>query len=377
MSDLYLYDYDFNLLKVFPKHISVNISPNYNSYGTFEAHFAINTSNMLRLLKANEYLFFKYENVYYPVIGFKVYEDIAVYGRTLEWLLTKRTVNAQKFEGKTPEEIARSVVSDGAGDFIALGALKGLGEAQDYAIEQPMTVYDVVNDILSLNELGFRLTVNTSKRFVFSVYKGTDLSLIVSRSNKTAYDMSYAADKQDMAANCGWYEQIIEDMGSWNPKTNTPVLSDSKTDNAYKCYKIADEDYTRFGLECKDGDYLYSDTQDGKWKTAETRPDSVWVYIDNAAVTGARKWETILDRFDKRSEAERKLKSIVVSESVDTKTRRIEYGTDYSIGDTARVQYEYGDFSETVRQRIVGVDIYSDENEKGVRPRFENLKGEE
>lgn len=376
MRDLFLYDYDFNLLKIFPKAISINISPNYNSFGSFEAHFPINTDSIIELLKDNEYLLFKYKDKYYPIIGFMVDEDIAVYGRTLEWLLTKRTVDKQTFENKTPEEIARSIVLEGAGDFISLGTNTNLGEKQDYTIKQPMTVYDALEELLFLNNLGFKLTITSSNKFEFDVYKGKELSLIVSKSNKTAYDMTWTIDRQNMATNCGWYEQTIEDMDDWNPETNTPTLSDAVSDNAYKCYRITDATYTRFGLTCNEGDYLYSDTKDGKWKTSEERPSSVWVYIDNNSVAGAKKWETVLDRYDNLSEAERKLKSLIASEKLDTKTRRVEYEKDYLIGDTLRVQYEYGNFAKTIRQMVIGVDIYIDENEKGVRPRFETVEGE-
>lgn len=376
MRDLFLYDYDFKLLKVFNKPISINISPNYNSYGSFEAHFSMNTNGLLDLIRENKYLLFKYNNIYYPITGIMVGEDIAVYGKTLEWLLTKRTVKEQTFNG-TPEEIARSIVSEGAGDFVVLGELNDLGgEEQEYKVKQPMTVYDALEEILVPEKLGFRLFINSSKEFEFEVYKGTDLPLIVSKSNKTAYEMTYTVDRQDMVTKCGWYEQTIEDMGDWNPETNKPSLSNSVADNAYKCYRITDATATRFSLECKEGDYLYSDTEDGKWKTSEERPGSVWVYIDNTEISGAKKWETVLDRFDKRTEVERKLKGLTDTENVDTKTRRIEYGTDYSIGDTARIQYEYGDFEKTVRQRVVGVDIYIDENERGVRPRFEIVEGD-
>ena len=54
--------------------------------------------------------------------------------------------------------------------------------------------------------------------------------------------------------------------------------------------------------------------------------------------------------------------------------RRLEYGTDYALGDTVRVRFEFGSFRATEKRRISGVMIYADVNESGVRPTFEKTE---
>ena len=54
-----------------------------------------------------------------------------MFGRTLEWLLTKRGVAAFSKAESTPETVVREAVQ--SAEFIALGEPMGLGKAQEYS----------------------------------------------------------------------------------------------------------------------------------------------------------------------------------------------------------------------------------------------------
>ena len=82
------------------------------------------------MLEDNEYLFFVTTSGSAIVTGWQIGDDIAVYGRTPEWLLTRRGVEAFSVANSTAEEIARKAV-ESAADFLALGELLNVGEAMD------------------------------------------------------------------------------------------------------------------------------------------------------------------------------------------------------------------------------------------------------
>lgn len=56
--------------------------------------------------------------------------------------------------------------------------------------------------------------------------------------------------------------------------------------------------------------------------------------------------------------------------SVECEVIGAEYGVDYALGDTLRLQVELGDFRRTLRQRVDGVSIISGSDGKSVKPVF-------
>ena len=143
--------------------------------------------------------------------------------------------------------------------------------------------------------LGFRVRVDyAAKKLIFEVYSGAERLATVAASELTAYDMTYTCDRQENVNSGGWYERKMEYKGTWNPKTNTPTLSNKRAANAYTYYRIITATYTQFGIKCTEGSYLYSDTADGAWKVSEEAPKSVWVNIPQGSESGAKKWETVL-----------------------------------------------------------------------------------
>ncbi len=378
MRDIVFYDFHFNRLADFGKVLSVNIEKKYCGYGTAELHFSLAETEVITLLENNPYVFFMNGEHSAIVTGWQIGEDIAVFGRTPEWLLTKRGVT--KFsEYGTPEELARYVVSSAAGDFVVLDDLKGIGTALSYSVDKVRVLHDVVCEVLGTQNLGFRLVPDIkNKKFVFSVYEGKEALCLISQSNRTAYDMEYTVEKQDMVTNSGWYERKFVDMGGWDAYNNLPSLSDNNKDNAYTFYEITSDTYYKsgdknypvktFGLSCTKGYYLYSDASDGKWKVTNVKPDTIWVYLDNSNEIGARKWDAVLSGIMTEDEARSEILKKAQKETSETEVKSIEYGADYSLGDIVGVQTEFGEFKKTERKRVTSVSIYYDTDKSGVIP---------
>lgn len=371
-EDVVFYDFSFVRLAQLKEYISVNAELRYCEYGTFEVHLPLNAENVAELLCANEFLLCRYGDIWAVVTGWRIGEDIAVFGRTPEWLLTKRCVEVFSKEDIAPSKLAEYAVENGAGDFAAVSEYTGDEEKISYSTDKVRTVYDTVREALSESGLGFRVRVDfEAKGFSFEVYGGTERSRSISASELTAYDMTYTADFLDKANSGGWYERGMKSMGTWNAKKNSPTLSNSKAANAYTYYRITGDEYTRFGFSCEAGSYIYSDTEKGTWKIAAEAPRSVWVKITDEGFEGAKRWETVLSGQMTAEEARAELNGKRASASCETEVRRMEYGTDYALGDIVRVRFEFGSFRDTVVQRVCGIMLYADENGSGTRPELE------
>lgn len=382
MTDVLFYDFDFNLLADFPRVISLNINKNYCGYGTVELHFSLAETEVIGVLEENPYIFFTAGSDSAVVTGWRIGEDIAVFGRTPEWLLTKRGVEKFEKTAVTAEVIARDAVTSAAGDFITLGDLAGVGTVCNYSTDKVRVLHDVVCEVLGSQNLGFRLTPDIpSKQFIFSVYLGKESLCLISPSNRTAYDMTYTVEKQDMVTDSGWYEQKFTYMGRWDAYNNSPSLSNNQASNAYTFYEITSESYDssgnrieRFGLWCQKGYYLYSDSKDGVWKVTNIRPDTIWIHLDNSLKTGAQKWDAVLSGTKTEDEALAEISRRKRSEKTQSETKSIEYGADYGLGDIVRVQTEFGDFKKSERKRVTSVSIYYDVDKSGITPILSSLE---
>ena len=374
MNDVFFYNFNFQPIEQFSGFISLNATKKYCGFGTAEIHFPISKTEIIGMLKNNPYIICIAKGVQMIVTGWQLGKDIAIFARTPEWLLTKRVVAPFEQSRKTPEEIANYAVQIAMGDFVNVAESLSVSDAMDYSAKEPKTVYDIVCGVLNPRGLGFKLEADIKgKRFTFSVYKGNELTCLISASNRTAFDMRYTCDMQDAVDGCGWYQREMKDMGKWDAAKNYPTLRSGKAENFCTFYKITTEG-SRFGLTCTEGAYLYCDTEDGVWKVTEDKPGIVWVYLDNSTAVGAARWEGLLKGIKSSDGAKADLGSMKAVENSEAALRHIEYGTDYTEGDVVRVQAEFGDYRWTERKRVCAVEIFYDTDAVGTKPTLESLK---
>ena len=371
MNDVRFLDFEFNRLGEFSKHTSVNFVRKYCGFGTAEVHFPVSVGDVIGILNENDHLMFAYGDNVAVVTGWKIGEDIAVFGRTLEWLLTKRGVGAFSVLQMSAENIARKSVVDAAGDFVVQGEVCGAGELMDYSTDEVKVLHDLLCDILEPCGLGFEVNADfENKQFVFRVYSGEERRVLVSPSNRTAHRQVYTVEKQNAVSDSGWYLRKYLFMGDWNAEKNNPTLHQGRQGNFYKYYKISVGYKDRFDMNCVEGEYLYCDNENGMWNTCVEKPVSGWVYKANASVEGAKRWDAVLKGAKTVSEASLEISKMAVRESSSMETCHIDYGVDYCLGDVLVVQTEFGDFRKTEKKRVTSVNIYYDVNGNGVAPVF-------
>ena len=378
--DVRFYDADLSRLGDFPRPLSVNIQEVYCGYGTAEVHFSLNEAEVFDILEENELVFLCAEGHWAVVSGWQVGEDIAVYGRTLAWLLTKRVAQPYSFADVTPEEAAIAIVQS-AEDFVVTAECSYLGEKGIFESESPCTLYDGVYKALKPAGLGFLVEPDlVERKLVFRVYEGALRECLLSPSMHSACGMEYTVEKQDAVSNCGWYRHKIVDMGEWDAINNEPRLYQQNEGNAFTCYKITSASYSggdmveRFGIWCQKDHYIVSDNQEGTWTSYKEKPSTVWTYFDGGEKTGLCKWEAVFSGTMTPTEVKDELSALVPKEVIDAETLRASFGQDFSLGDKVRVQYEFGNIKRSQIKRVASVNVYFDVDKSGVRPTLEKLE---
>ncbi len=374
MNDVFFYNFSFEPIEQLSGFVSLNATKKYCGFGTVEIHFPISRTEIIGMLRDNPYIICIVKDVQMIVTGWRLDDDIAIFGRTPEWLLTKRVVAPFVLTQKSSAEIANYALQTAMGDFVDVQGGTVAGDVTDYSAKEPKTVYDTVCSVLKPSGLGFKLCADVkSKGFVFSVYKGNERSLLISPSSRTACDMRYTCDIQDKVDNCGWYQREMTDMGNWSALDNSPALTAGNEDNYFTCYKITTEG-TQFGLNCPAGWYLYCDTADGVWKVSADKPTVKWTYHDNSTAKGAALWEGILNNVKTPQQAKADFANMKAVEQGETALRHVEYGSDYMEGDIVRVQTQFGDYKRTERKRVTSVEIFYDTDAVGTKPTLESLE---
>lgn len=374
MNDVFFYNFSFEPLEQLSGFVSLNAVKKYCGFGTAEIHLPISKTEIIGMLMDNPYIICIAKNVQMIVTGWQLGEDIAIFGRTPEWLLTKRVVAPCEQYQKTPAEIAQYAVQTAMGDFAEVAGDVTFGDRMDYSAKEPKTVYDTVCGVLKPLGLGFKLNADVQgKSFTFSVCRGQERSLMISTSNRTAFDMKYTRDIQDAVDNCGWYRRELNNMGDWSASENSPALTSGKAENCFTYYKITTAG-SRFGLTCTIGSYLFCDTADGIWKVTDDKPNVKWTYLDNSKTEGAMRWEGILKEVKNPEEATADFADMKAVDNSETALRRVEYGTDYTEGDIVRVQTEFGDYRCTDKKRVSAVEIFYDTDAVGTKPILESVK---
>ena len=315
MDDIRIYDADFNLLHIENNVISSNWTTHFNLVGTFEIHTLADTETA-QIISEN----FDFANNKIPVIvqgdlqgivtGIRLSDDFAIYGKTCNWLLSKKI--APKFTSGdlpvicNPEEIARYIVSEAFTDqnnFI-LGEKVGLEDIDTFWRNTFNPVSEVVSDLLEKKNAGHDVTFDwINKRWIFNIYPPSYPEIILSGANGNAAGMEYTYSIDNYYSEC-WYEQ--------------------------------EQDFV-------DGEF----------------PEPVWTKFVKDEKTGIFRCEGTVNA-TVESEAENLIKEKTVKSEIVTDV----LGEDFRVGDILRVQFLNGKIARTMKKQISGVQLGWENGEK-------------
>lgn len=295
---LFVYDFEFNLLLAEQDIIKSRWVIYYNDVGTFEAHLPLK-SDLLKIVSSNQYLVVCQDGFSAIVVGYQISSELVLYGRTCNWLLTKRIT--PKFEKTTvfPGDAAASFVQTAFSDVKKVVVGNVVQGTEAYFEKKECQTFEAVRDCLKMSELGHRVVFDQkAKKWRFEVFSGSKNDLILSEAHKNAHGTKISRDILDLAT-CGIY--------------------DKKTSDGYVSTSIE-----------KDADK-----------------------------TGIYRWEAKLSG-DTEGDAAISLNGFCPQEKMSVETEDVFLGKDYNLGDTVRIQIIKGTYRKTQKRRIRGVEISID-----------------
>lgn len=306
---LRFYDFEFNLLETENNVIKAKWAIYYNDIGTFEAHLPL-TSKIVRVVAENRYLVAVQGRFSAIIVGKELRDELIIYGRTCNWLLSKRVSPAiEKLlakPGTRAAEIALAAFGD-VENFVA-GDIADAAAAE-FESREGLTS-DIVSNCLAAGKLGHEVVFDyTNKRWVLNILRGNETDLILSEGHRNAYDAKISSDILDLAT-CGVYSEETEDG----------FVSAS----------------------------LPGDTEK----------------------TGIYRWEALLDG-STDAEAAVSLGKMCEKNEATLNVKGLAFGRDYALGDVVRIQVIKGEYRSTQKRRIKGVEVRMEQGICVEQPVFE------
>lgn len=404
IPDIRFFDFDFKLLHTENEFLSSNWTIYYNDIGTFEAHFDLK-SDTLPVVMDNDYIVAVQGGLSAIVVGKKVADELIIYGRTCNWLLTKRVTDAFSSTTATIDTLLNTKVEEAFSDSplvteSTFSNLPTITASRDDKCE----TFSFVQESLQPENLGHKLEFDpVNSRWIFRILKGKENnSLVISSVNRNAYDVSMESDSLKLCTE-GWYKKQYQNMGEWDPEANALLDSDGNTisgtkvktgtnsspvpSNFGKCWKVQfkqNSDYTsyvRFGVRLYPGDFVVCDNKDGILKKSD-KADTFWAKVPaESPITGILRWESLLSG-NSESEALVALHNAQSTNGIQGKTVGVHFGSDeeyqrnecdYALGDIVSVEWQSGNYKKRARKRIIGVNLWYETENIGEEPIFEDV----
>lgn len=317
MESIWFYDFAFCPFLIIHDMTSVNWTLYANEIGTFELHTVVE-DKVTEVLKEHPYLVAVQGDKQAIVTGWQLGEECIIYGRTCNWLLTRRITQACDQLSDTAENITRSLVAAAFADTeeMVLGEQTEAGDTVTYEQNRDKTTFEAVQSCLELSKAGHSILFDVeAKCWVYQVTYGQKLSLLLAEDNRNIYDSAYTETFLDYY-NGGWfYEEQAEDGAGHRPE---PV----------RTYCGGEEE-----------------------------------------AAGIFRWECMLEATTPL-EAAQELAKQGKSRKASAKMRTLTFGKDYHLGDYIDLKVEKGGFSLTEEKQITGVHIWYESESCGEEPIF-------
>lgn len=321
-KDIRFYDFQFNLLYIlapFSKdtgYRSINAEKNLNGSGALEIVFS--DPELKKIVEEyKDTLLVSWRGFWGFITSWRWDKDLRLCGMHLNGLLHRSVIPPTN--GEITGDI-KTLLKDAIEINIPWLEWEETGE-KEYNITYKQDSYTLadgyIEGMLDLSGTGYEITADVkNKSFKFHHIEKRENPLMLSQSNLNAYDFETTYINKELAFG-GWYKEEQEE------------------------------------------------DQEGN------KPDAIWKYIStDSSKEGIYKIDCVLSATT-FNDAQNELLKKRVKYEVLAKTKDIEYGKDYAIGDVIRVQDE----GVSLKKLVSGVRIW-DENGYGEEPILTDFKEE-
>ncbi len=370
---LTLFNFEGDNLGYTDKVISSYEDLKFNGIGTGEFHLD-KDDPLYPIVSQNKHLILEENSFQYIVTGVSIDEDFVIYCRSLNWLLSKAVISPVSLSG-TLAQVTSGMLSASYGGDIALGSCPETEDSFSFSCESAMVFSEVIKNLLAPAYLGHTLRFSHEDNcFYLDIIKGNFLDFYVCEGDETLDTITLSGDILDYA-NSLCYRCAIPVLGGWDPSLNSPTLTSGNEKNLGKCYRVT-TDYSsvkRFDLTFYDGNYIYCDTLDGKWKRSTSPPEDFYVYIPDATVGKKYQWFH-LSRENSPADATMDLSNQTTNSAFKAAAKNIEFLTDYSLGDLVNLQYVQMGDRKTHLCQVTQVTLSRDSFNNNENPTLEEVK---
>lgn len=313
MESIWFYDFSFTPLLILHDVFSVNWELYFNDVGTFELHTAF-SDEVTKLLRKHKYLVVVQGVKQGIIVGWRLTHECVLYGRTCNWLLTRRVMPSCGLLKDTAENITRKLVQDAFADTpeLSMEAVTGAGEVKEFELSKDCTLFEAVKNCLDQDKAGHWLRFDSiQKMWFFGVGYGRKQPIVLSEDNGNVYNCSYSENGLE-AYGGGWYRQKDDNGGG-----------------------------------------------------------EVWTYISpGEEETGMLRWECLLGNNQTETEAKQLLEKKTRQKTASAVMKGLTFGKDYELGDRMELSVIRGGFSVVEEKQINGVHIWYEADSCGEEPMF-------
>lgn len=351
--DLFLLDTKLDVVAVIDTYESLIWVERYDSYGDFELVMPV-TEDVLKLLKQDYYIENQESEHLMIIEKILVTSDpedgnrLTISGRSVESILDRRVVWGMqtvsgKFQNGIKTLLQSNIISPSnadrkIGNFIFEAssdpAITGLTLNAQFTGDN---VYDVIHELCADRNLGFKVTLNDAKKFVFKLYAGKDRSY-----NQLTNPYVVFSPKFDNMINSNYIESRL--------LLKNIALIGGEGEGSER--KYATTNSTASGLDRRE---LFVDARDISSDTGSETPMSDDEYT---ALLLQRGSENLAENIE-----------VVSFEGEVDVTTAFKYREDFYNGDIVQIANEYG--HETA-SRVVEVIISENKNGRTVYPTFKS-----
>lgn len=315
--DLMFYDLEGNFKGYCNRINSALVNLKYNDIGDTEYHIDIGDP-ILNIIFENPILMVEQDGKYRSIIRTIIENnDIAIYGRTLNFLLSKMVIPPFDEVQKNIGQLGQYLLSIAKGCKISIGKVAAFDKVFPFEKKEGYTnLLSVLQEALNLDGGGFSVRFEkTENKFFLDILKGSEKNFIIANEESYGYDFSKESSSLDFF-NAAFYNKASE--------------------------------------------------TDGEEK-------SVWTEIaPPEGVSDIYKWYSVLSATTE-ADAKAELSEKKIIDTVNISTDGFVFGKDFSLGDIIKVQFSNNDFTFTQKKRVTGITINDDENGHSENPILEDI----
>ncbi|MBQ7791931.1 MAG: hypothetical protein IJ367_00340 [Clostridia bacterium] len=390
MEDIRFYDFSFRLLHIEHAVKAAYWTLKHNGVGTFEGTFPMSEA-LMEVLFSNRYLLIVQGAKQAIVTGRQAGTEIALFGKTVNWLLTKRSFPAYRssalfakglIEKETVSHILTYIIEnafshvgnfkfrlkDGDGNvyepteesFLKLGIP---ATEKHYWRHTRRTVSEIVTDALDASGCGHRMFADIpGKEWVLEIYRGKARGVMLSEDLKNYTNTVLTDDLQEYCTG-GWFDLSLHSCGELDPALGLPGADADRAGDYYTVsYGEDSEKVSGFSAGC-----FYVCMEDGSWEVHDTLP-ALSAYVSHIspeeagggiaeAFTAILKWDAVFSNMGEAEATEAVKKQQKTRAVSGTHTGELFEKTVF-LGDTVCAQAEKKGFRAAEEKMVLSAEVW-------------------